>query len=113
MLHRAVLGSLERFFGVLLEHTAGDLPLWLAPTQLRLLPVSQELAPAVEFCEEIAAAAAKRGVRVEVDRTSERLGKQIRGPQPAPCFPPGAAAAAATTVAASAVKWGGVNLPLA
>lgn len=75
MLHRAVFGSLERFFGVLTENCAGDFPLWLAPTQMRLLPVSEQHLP---FCEQVAADARRRGLRIEVDRSGERLGKLIR-----------------------------------
>jgi threonyl-tRNA synthetase len=77
MVHRAVFGSLERFFGVLLEHTVGDLPLWLAPEQLRLLPVTDE---AHEYCHELKRRAEAKwpGLRVSVDESGERLGKQIR-----------------------------------
>ena len=50
MIHRAMLGSFERFFGVLIESTAGDFPFWIAPTQLRLLPVSDDFLP---FCNEV------------------------------------------------------------
>jgi threonyl-tRNA synthetase len=58
MLPRAIFGSLERFFGVLIESTAGDFPLWLAPTQLRLLPVSDDFLP---YCAEVKAMANKVG----------------------------------------------------
>ena len=58
MLHRAIFGSLERFFGVLIESTAGDFPFWIAPTQLRLLPVSDDFLP---FCNEVAANGSVRG----------------------------------------------------
>jgi len=75
MVHRAIFGSLERFFGVLLESTAGDFPLWLAPTQLRLLPVVDEVRA---YCEQVAEAARRRGLRVEVDRSGNRLAKLIR-----------------------------------
>ena len=50
MVHRAIFGSIERFFGVLIESTAGDFPFWIAPTQLRLLPVSDDFLP---FCNEV------------------------------------------------------------
>ena len=63
MIHRALLGSLERFFGVLIEHYAGAFPLWLAPVQVRLLPVSDELA---DYVAEAATALRKAGLRVEV-----------------------------------------------
>ena len=65
MLHRAIFGSLERFFGVLIESTAGDFPFWLAPVQMRLLPVSDDFRP---YCEEVAAAAKQAGLRVEIDQ---------------------------------------------
>jgi threonyl-tRNA synthetase len=75
MVHRAIFGSLERFFGILTENCAGEFPLWLAPTQLKLLPVTDA---ARSYCEEVAAKARKAGIRVEVDRGNERLAKQIR-----------------------------------
>lgn len=75
MLHRAIFGSLERFFGVLIENTAGDFPLWLAPVHLRLLPVTDEMVP---FCLDAKKRAFKYGIRVEVDSGTQRLGKQIR-----------------------------------
>ena len=75
MVHRAIFGSIERFFGILIENCAGDFPFWLAPTQLRLLPVTDAVQ---DFCQDVAAQAKKLGVRVEVDRGNERLGKQIR-----------------------------------
>jgi len=75
MVHRAIFGSLERFFGILTENCAGDFPLWLAPVQMKLLPVTDAVQ---DFCYEIAAKAKKAGIRVEVDRGNERLAKQIR-----------------------------------
>lgn len=75
MVHRAIFGSIERFFGILVENTAGDFPFWLAPTQLKLLPVTDAV---FDFCKEVSKKAAKMGLRVEVDRGTERLGKQIR-----------------------------------
>ena len=75
MVHRAIFGSIERFFGILVENTAGDFPFWLAPTQLKLLPVTDAVIP---FCKEVSKKAAKMGIRVEVDRGNERLAKQIR-----------------------------------
>ena len=75
MVHRAIFGSLERFFAILLESVEGDLPLWLAPTQLRLLPVTDE---ARGFCADVAAKAKRRGLRCEVDpgRTIEQADPQ-------------------------------------
>ncbi len=75
MVHRAIFGSIERFFGILVENTAGDFPFWLAPTQLKLLPVTDGV---MDFCQEVSKKAAKMGIRVQVDRGSERLAKQIR-----------------------------------
>ena len=75
MVHRAIFGSLERFFGILIENCSGDFPLWLAPTQVKLLPVTDSVN---SFCLEVAKEASKRGIRVEVDRGNERLAKQIR-----------------------------------
>jgi len=75
MLHRAIFGSLERFFGVLIESTAGDFPFWLAPTQLRLLPVSDAFRP---YCEEVMAAAKQAGIRMEIDQGGRSVGKQIK-----------------------------------
>eukprot|EP00596_Hydrurales_sp_CCMP1899_P008406 CAMPEP_0119043262 /NCGR_PEP_ID=MMETSP1177-20130426/19908_1 /TAXON_ID=2985 /ORGANISM="Ochromonas sp, Strain CCMP1899" /LENGTH=631 /DNA_ID=CAMNT_0007011001 /DNA_START=289 /DNA_END=2181 /DNA_ORIENTATION=+ len=75
MVHRAIFGSIERFFGVLLENTAGEIPLWLAPVQLRLLPVVDEVLP---YCQELQKQAAQLGVRVEIDTTGNRLAKQIK-----------------------------------
>merc|ERR1719440_583736 len=75
MLHRAIFGSIERFFGVLTESTAGDFPFWLAPEQLRLLPVSDDFLP---YCHEVVAMARKAGLRAEVDPGGRSLGKQIK-----------------------------------
>ncbi|NJO79287.1 MAG: threonine--tRNA ligase [Cyanobacteria bacterium RM1_2_2] len=75
MIHRAIFGSLERFFGILIENYAGDFPLWLAPVQVRLLPVSDEQR---DHATAIALQLKQFGYRVEVDHSGERLGKQIR-----------------------------------
>ena len=75
MIHRAIFGSLERFYGILIENYAGDFPLWLAPIQLRLLPVSEAQ---IEYGETVVATLKQAGYRVEIDCTGERLGKQIR-----------------------------------
>ncbi|MFH1720771.1 MAG: threonine--tRNA ligase [Patescibacteria group bacterium] len=75
MIHRALLGSLERFIGVLIEHYAGAFPAWLAPAQARILPVSDQfLKYSEKVCEELKEA----GLRVEVDYSSDTLGKKIR-----------------------------------
>lgn len=75
MIHRAVMGSIERFFGVMLEHFAGDLPLWLAPEQARVLPVSDRF---MEAARTVAARLQEAGLRAEVDERSEKLGAKIR-----------------------------------
>ena len=75
MIHRAIFGSLERFFGIMTENYAGDFPFWLAPEQIRLLPVTDEvLADAQQLSDQLRAA----GIRATVDRSGERLGKLIR-----------------------------------
>ncbi|MCA9656955.1 MAG: threonine--tRNA ligase [Myxococcales bacterium] len=76
MVHRAMLGSLERFFGVYLEHVAGKFPTWLAPVQVSILPIADRHHA---WAEEVAAALRARGIRVEVDLRSEKLGQKIRG----------------------------------
>ncbi|MDR7993326.1 threonine--tRNA ligase [Thermosynechococcus sp. TG252] len=75
MIHRAPFGSLERLIGILIEEYAGDFPFWLAPEQVRLLPVGDEQRP---YAERVAAQLREQGIRVSVDRTGDRLGKQIR-----------------------------------
>lgn len=75
MIHRALLGSMERFFGVLLEHYGGVFPLWLAPVQLALLPITDEQLP---YIEELAARLKYLGLRVRVDRGKEKIGYKIR-----------------------------------
>ena len=75
MIHRALLGSLERFVGVYLEHTGGELPVWLAPEQVRVIPVAHDFAAAAgEVAEELRG----QGVRVGVDERVETLGRRIR-----------------------------------
>ncbi|WP_040655789.1 threonine--tRNA ligase [Rubidibacter lacunae] len=75
MVHRAIFGSLERFFGILVENYAGTFPLWLAPVQIRLLPVGDAHR---SYAEATARQLQEGGFRVEVDTSGERLGKQIR-----------------------------------
>jgi threonyl-tRNA synthetase len=75
MIHRALFGSFERFIGILLEHTAGELPFWLAPVQAKVLPVAdRHLEQAGQVADELRAA----GLRVEIDDRTESLGKKIR-----------------------------------
>ena len=75
MIHRAILGSLERFYAVMLEHFGGNLPPWLAPEQARVLPVTDEVN---DYAEGVASGLRACGLRVEVDRRSEKLGYKIR-----------------------------------
>ena len=75
MLHRVVLGSIERFIGVITEHFAGAFPAWLAPVQVKVLPVTDR---AAEYADTVAAGLDKAGFRVEVDHRSEKIGKKIR-----------------------------------
>ena len=75
MIHRALFGSIERFFGVLLEHYAGAFPAWLAPVQVAAIPVTEEQVPAVR---EIAARLREHRIRVEVDTSDDRMQKKIR-----------------------------------
>jgi threonyl-tRNA synthetase len=75
MIHRAILGSLERFVGILLEHYAGDLPLWLAPVQLIVLPITDKQN---SYAAAVKEAFADGGLRTEVDERSEKIGYKIR-----------------------------------
>ena len=75
MIHRAPFGSLERLIGILIEEYAGDFPLWLAPTQVRLLPVRPDH---YEYVETIAAKMRAAGIRAEADTNGDRLGKMVR-----------------------------------
>jgi threonyl-tRNA synthetase len=75
MLHRALLGSVERFFGVLLEHYAGAFPVWLAPMQVQVLPVAEAHA---EYAEHVRASIADAGFRVETIAATDPLGKRVR-----------------------------------
>ncbi len=77
MIHCALLGSIERFMSVYIEHTAGKFPVWLAPEQIRVATVNQEAAT-VEFAEDIAKQAKVLGLRVHLDNDSESVGKKIR-----------------------------------
>jgi threonyl-tRNA synthetase len=75
MIHRAIFGSLERFFGIMTENYAGDFPFWLAPEQIRLLPVTDEVLP---YAQDLQQQLLKAGVRASLDQSGERLGKLIR-----------------------------------
>lgn len=75
MIHRAILGSIERFIGVMIEHFAGDLPPWLAPEQVRVLPITDAFN---EYAATVVAELRQRGLRADVDTRSEKLGYKIR-----------------------------------
>ena len=75
MIHRALLGSIERFIGVITEHFAGAFPAWLSPVQVKVLPVTDR---AAEYADQVAAELDNQGFRVEVDGRNEKIGKKIR-----------------------------------
>jgi threonyl-tRNA synthetase len=78
MIHRAMLGSIERFMGIIIEHFAGAMPAWLAPVQVALLPVTDRALP---YAREVAGILGERGVRWEVDERNEKIGAKIREAQ--------------------------------
>jgi threonyl-tRNA synthetase len=78
MIHRVIYGSIERFFGILVEHFAGQFPLWLAPVQAGILPLNDDLVP---FAQSISARLEKAGLRTEVDQRSESLNRKVRDAQ--------------------------------
>ncbi|MBQ9421538.1 MAG: threonine--tRNA ligase [Lachnospiraceae bacterium] len=78
MIHRVVFGSIERFLGILTEHTAGAFPTWLAPTQVKILAVSDKF---MDYAQEVKAQIEEAGIRVAVDEHSEKLGWKIRQAQ--------------------------------
>jgi len=78
MIHRAILGSLERFIGIIIEHFAGAFPLWLAPVQASVLPLSEKF---LDYGRETAAKLRAAGLRVEADESNEKLGAKIRDAQ--------------------------------
>src|SRR6202041_457786 len=75
MVHRALFGSLERFFGVLIEHYAGAFPLWLAPVQIGLVPISEKH---LEYAESVKAKLEAAGLRVELDISNQKMNAKIR-----------------------------------
>lgn len=79
MLHRAIFGSIERFFGILIEHYAGAFPLWLAPKQIEIIPVNNEYH--LEYSNQIKAQLEQEGFRVSVDDRDEKLGYRLREAQ--------------------------------
>jgi threonyl-tRNA synthetase len=78
MIHRAIFGSIERFLGVLIEHTGGAFPIWLAPVQATLIPIADRH---VAYCEDVARRLREQGFRVEVDARGERMQAKIRDAQ--------------------------------
>jgi len=78
MVHRAILGSLERFIGILIEHYAGKFPLWLSPRQVRVIPISDAF---LDYGKEVAAKLRAAGIVVALDRRNETVGKKIREAQ--------------------------------
>jgi threonyl-tRNA synthetase len=78
MVHRAILGSLERFIGALIENYGGAFPVWLAPTQVSVLPISEKY---LDYAEKVAKELKESDVRVEVDRRGEKIGAKIRDAQ--------------------------------
>jgi threonyl-tRNA synthetase len=78
MVHRALFGSIERFFGVLIEHYAGAFPMWLAPVQVAVLPITDRIN---EYAEKVAAELRKAGLRVDVNVRSDKIGAKIRDAQ--------------------------------
>ena len=75
MLHRALFGSLERFTGILIEHYAGNLPLWLAPTQAVVAPITSDIN---EYAERVFLSLKNKGIRVEKDLRNEKISYKIR-----------------------------------
>ena len=75
MLHRVILGSLERFIGALIEHYGGDFPLWLAPVQVKVIPIAEAHA---DYAKELAKELKAKGLRVEVDLRDEKMQRKIR-----------------------------------
>ena len=75
IIHRAPLGTHERFIGFLLEHYAGKFPLWLAPVQVKILPISDKF---IEYAQTISKKLKKADIRAEVDERNEKIGKKIR-----------------------------------
>lgn len=75
MIHRAPFGSMERFCAVLIEHTAGHFPLWLAPDQVAILPISEKYNA---YADQVAAVLDRAGVRADIDRRNEKIGRKVR-----------------------------------
>ena len=78
MIHRVVFGSIERFIGILIEHYAGKFPVWLAPVQVKVLPVSDK---SLEYAKSVETALREKGLRAETDARNEKIGYKIREAQ--------------------------------
>ncbi|WP_412762727.1 threonine--tRNA ligase [Peribacillus frigoritolerans] len=78
VIHRAIFGSIDRFFGILIEHFAGAFPVWLAPVQVQIIPVSQVH---LDYCLQVQNALKKQGIRVKIDDRNEKLGYKVREAQ--------------------------------
>jgi threonyl-tRNA synthetase len=78
VIHRAIYGSIDRFFGILIEHFAGAFPVWLAPTQVQIIPISKIH---LDYCLKIQSELKQLGVRVKVDKSDEKIGYKIREAQ--------------------------------
>ena len=78
MIHRALFGSIERFFGVLTEHYAGAFPPWLAPVQVRAIPVADAFTP---YLQDVASKMRKAGIRIDLDSSDDRMQKKVRNAQ--------------------------------
>ena len=75
VIHRAIMGSFERFIGVMIEHFAGAFPLWLAPTQIMFVPVAEKF---VDYCHELKTACIKHNLRAKIDTSDDSFSKKIR-----------------------------------
>ncbi|ALR90363.1 MULTISPECIES: threonine--tRNA ligase [Clostridium] len=75
VIHRVIFGSIERFIGILIEHFAGKFPTWLAPVQVKVLPISDKLN---NYCDEVVKQFNENGIRVEIDQRNEKIGYKIR-----------------------------------
>ncbi|WP_447512618.1 His/Gly/Thr/Pro-type tRNA ligase C-terminal domain-containing protein, partial [Clostridioides difficile] len=78
MIHRVAFGSIERFIGILIEHYAGKFPVWLSPTQVKILPISDKF---MDYANEVKKELFDKGIRVELDDRAEKIGFKIREAQ--------------------------------
>jgi threonyl-tRNA synthetase len=78
MVHRAILGSVERFMGILVEHYAGNFPLWISPRQVRLLPIADRH---IDYCKKITEKMKAKGIRVSIDDKAATTSKKVRNAQ--------------------------------